>query len=239
MTISSNPPAMTVAGRLIRLVSAPRSAMADAVRLPFSTVVATWVLLLAVWAAAAGVLLSTAVGRQGLVDERVRVVEGLGRQVDDATYAQMQSDPPLWVYFTSGGRLLLTPPVTVTVAVGLFLWLRRRAAVTFVQCLSVAVHASVALVVQQVMATPFHLVRESLTSPFNLAALLPFFDEGSAVARFLGTVEAFGLWWVLLLAMGCAALAGGRARGFLAPLVATYAGVAAVVAAAVLLTGGS
>lgn len=230
---------MTLGGRLLKLFTAPRRVMTAAVRLPFSGVLATWLVLLAIWGAAAGALLSNPVGRQALVDERVRVVESLGGQVDDAAYARLQASPPYWVYLTSGGRLLLTPPITLAVAAGMFLWLRRSVAVTFTQTLSAAVHATGALVAQQVVATPLHLVRESLTSPFNLAALLPFFDEGSAAARVLGTLEVFGLWWVLLLAMGCAVLAGRRARGFLGPLVGTYAGVAAVVAIAVLLTGGS
>jgi hypothetical protein len=239
MSITSNPSAIGLAGRLVKLATAPRVAMADAVRVPLGRVLTAWLLLLGIWAVAGTVLLSTTVGRQALVDERVRVVESLGGQVDDPSYARLQAAPPLWVYFTSGGRLLLTPPVTLAVASGLFLWLRREATVTFTQCLSASVHATAALVAQQVVATPVHLLRESLTSPFNLAALLPFFDEGSVPARFLGTVEVFGLWWVLLLALGCAALAGGRARSFIGPLVGTYAGVAAVVAGAVLLTGGS
>ncbi len=238
MSISSNPPAITLAGRLVGLATAPRAAMAAAVRLPLSQVFLTWMVLLAVWAAAGTWLLSTPVGRQALVDERVRVVESLGGRVDDAAYAQLQAAPPRWVYLTSGGRLLLTPPVTLAVAAGLFLWLRRRGA-TFLQCLSTSVHASGALVAQQLVATPLHFLRESLTSPFNLAALLPFFDEASVAARILGTVELFGLWWVLLLALGCAAMAGARARAFVGPLLGTYAGVAVVVAGAVLLTGGS
>jgi hypothetical protein len=230
---------MSLPGRLVKLTTAPRAAMAEAVRLPLGRVLAAWLVLLAIWAAAGTVLLSTTVGRQALVDERVRVVENFGGQVDDPSYARLQAAPPMWVYFTSGGRLLLAPPVTLAVAAGLFLWLRREAAVTFAQCLGASVHATAILVAQQVLATPLHLLRESLTSPFNLAALLPFFDEGSGPARFLGTVEVFGLWWVLLLALGCAALAGGRARAFIGPLVGAYAGVAAVVAGAVLLTGGS
>ncbi len=230
---------MTLAGRVIGLAVTPRAAMASAVRLSLPAILATWVLWLLLWFAAAAALLSTAVGRQALVDERVRVVENLGGRVDDSAYACLQAAPPTWVYFASGGRVLLTPPVTLAAAAGIFLWLRRSAAVTFTQCLSVSVHATGALVAQQLVATPLHLLRESLTSPFNLAALLPFFNEGSPAARFLGTIEIFGLWWVLLLAMGCAALAERRARSFVSPLVGAYVAVAAVVAGAVLLTGGS
>ncbi len=230
---------MTPARRMISLATAPRAAMAAAIHMSMPAILATWALWLLLWSAAAGALLSSPIGRQALVDERVRVVESLGGQVDDTAYARLQAAPPTWVYFASGGRTLLTPPVTLAVAVGLWLWLRRAAAVTFTQCLSVSVHATGALVAQQLIATPVHLLRESLTSPFNLAALLPFFNEGSPAARFLGTIEIFGLWWVLLLAVGCAVVAKRRARSFVSPLVGAYVALAAVVAGAVLLTGGS
>lgn len=201
-------------------------------------VAATWTVLLAVWAVAAWVLLSGPVGRQALVDERVRVVEAIGGSVNDAAYAALQANPPYWIYLSSGGRALLFPAVTLAVAAGLYLWVGRRSA-GWLASLSVAVHASAALVAQQVVATPLHFVRESLTSPFNLAALLPFFNEGSLPARFFGTVELFGLWWVWLLAIGCAVLAGRQARNFVLPLLGIYVGVAGVIAALVVLTGGS
>ena len=67
--------------------------------------ITTWVLVLLAVAVCGGLLLSTEVGRQALVDERVRVTEALGGRVDDAEYARLQADPPLLVYLTSGGRL--------------------------------------------------------------------------------------------------------------------------------------
>lgn len=237
MSSPSNPAAISLPSRLIRICTAPHSAMAAAVRSSTVQVLGTWALLLAVWGAAGWVLLGSAVGRQGLVDERVRMVEAVGGTVDDSAYAALQARPPYWIYLSSGGRALLFPAVTLTVGLGLYLWVGRRAG--FIAALAVAVHATVALVVQQVVATPLHILRESLTSPFNLAALLPMFDEGSLPARFFGTIELFGLWWVLLLAVGCGALAGRRAREFVLPLLGVYVGVAALIAALVVLTGGS
>lgn len=237
MSPEHNRPAMSGPARLVAMVTAPGPAMRQAVACPTVNVLATWLFLLLVWAAAGGWLLSTAVGRQALVDERVRAVEALNGTVDDPTYSAWQAAPPYWIYLTSGGRTLLTPLVTGAVALALFAWLRPAAGLR--GCLSVAVHASTVLVLQQLVATPLHAVRESLTSPFNLAALLPFFDEGSVPARFFGTVEVFGLWWAALLAVGCGALVGRRAREFVAPLVGVYGGVAAVVAAVVAFAGGS
>lgn len=211
--------------------------MRDAMALTAGNVVATWAVLLVLWSAVAAALLQSPTGRQALVDERVRMVEALGGTVDDASYAALQTRPPFWVYALSGGRTLLLPVTTLAVAAGLAVWPGRRRG--FVASLSVAVHASTVLVLQQLAATPLHMVRESLTSPFNLAAVMPWFDEGSLPARFLGTVEVFGLWWVLLLAIGAAALAERRARDFVLPLVGVYVGIAAAVAVAVSMSGGS
>jgi len=222
----------------------PRATMDEVARHPaFMT---TWVLLLLAVVVCGGLFLSTDVGRQALVDERVRVTEALGRRVDDAEYARLQANPPVAVYLTSGGRLLVTPPVTIVVALGLLILARLDGAnVTFVTALAIAVHASVVLAVQQIVATPLHYVQEALTSPTTVAGLLRMFDEGSWPNRLFGTIDVFGLWWLWLLSLGLAAAAGqaapldaaqgGRqqsrtARRYLLRLVAVYVSVAAMVA---------
>jgi hypothetical protein len=204
--------------------------MAEVVRHP--AFITTWVVVLLVAAVCGGLLLSTPIGQQALVDERVRVTEALGGRVDDAAYERLKAAPPVSIYFTSGGRLLLTPPVTLLVAAGLVALARFGGArVTFVTALAIAVHATVVLALQQVVAAPFHFVNESLTSPTNLAGVLRLFDEGSVPARLFGTIDVFGLWWMWLLAVGLAAATGRPARQYLWRLLAVYLGVAAIVAA--------
>lgn len=208
----------------------PRTTMTEVVQRP--TWVWTWLVLLAVFAACAIALLSTTVGRQALVDERVRVAEALGGRVDDAAYAALQTNPPWLVYLTSGGRLLLTPDITLLVAAGLMgLAALDGVKVRYGVALAVTVHASVVLALQQIIATPLHFVRESLTSPTNIAGVLPWLEEGSLPARWLGAIDLFGLWWVWLLAVGLAAATGRPARRYLVRLLLAYVGVAALVAA--------
>jgi hypothetical protein len=204
--------------------------MAEVVRHP--AFISTWVVVLLVTAVCGGLLLSTPIGQQALVDERVRVTEALGGRVDDAAYDRLRSDPPVSIYLTSGGRLLLTPPVTLFVAGGLVGLARLSGArVTFVTALAIAVHATVVLALQQVVAAPLHYVNESVTSPTNLAGLLRVFDEGSAPARLLGAIDVFGVWWMWLLAVGLGAATGRPARQYVWRLLAVYLGVAATVAA--------
>lgn len=220
-----------VAGVLVR----PRKTLADVVERP--TWVAPWFLILAVWAGSGAWLLSTSVGPQALVDERVRVVEAFGGTVSDADYARLQESPPWLSYFTSGGRPALAPPVTLLVA--LLLWTTCRAIAAFEQALAVTVHSSVVLALGQLVATPVHYVRESLTSPFNLTSLLRFLDEGTVPARMLGTVDVFTLWWLGLVALGGSMLSGRPARVLLFWAVGLYLGIAASLAILQAVSGGS
>lgn len=220
-----------VTGVLLR----PRATMAEVVRHP--VFISTWVVILLVAGICGGLLLSTPIGRQALVDERVRVTEAMGGRVDDASYARLQNDPPVSIYLTSGGRLLLTPPVTIAVAAGLLLLARRDARMSFVTALAIVVHATVVLALQQVVATPLHYVFESLTSPTNVAGLLRVFDEGSMAARLFGSIDVFGVWWMCLLAFGMSAATGRPARQYIWRLLAVYAAIAATVAAAFAVLG--
>ncbi len=215
--------------RVLGVLMRPRATMDEVARHP--TFLTTWVLVLLAVAVCGGLLLSTEVGRQTLVDERVRVTEALGLRVDDAEYARLQADPPVLVYLTSGGRLLLMPPITIVVAAGLLLLARIDGArISFTTALAIAVHATVVLALQQVIATPFHYLQESLTSPTTVAGLLRMFDEGSVAARLFGTIDVFGLWWMWLLSLGLAAAAGKPVRRYVWRLLAVYVGVAAGVA---------
>ena len=216
--------------RVTGVVMHPRATMAELVQNP--AIVTTWVAVLLVVLVCGGWLLSTPVGQQALVDERVRVTEALGSRVDDAAYAQLEANPPLSTYLTSGGRLLLTPPLTLLVAVGVLLLARLdKAPVSFSVALAITVHATVVLALQQIIATPVHYLYESLTSPTNVAAIVRVFDEGTWAARLFGTIDVFGLWWMWLLGVGLAAATGRPARRYVLRLLAVYVGIAALVAA--------
>lgn len=216
----------------------PRATMAAVVRDP--GFVTAWIVVLSVIAVCGGTLLSTRIGRQALVDERVRVVEALGGRVDDAAYAALQANPPWLVYLTSGGRLLLTPPVTLLVALGLMVLAASSGfRIRYVVALAIAVHASVVLALQQVVATPLHYRHESLTSPTTIAGLLPMLEEGSWPARLLGSIDVFGLWWMWVLAVGLAAATGTPSRRFWWKLLVAYVSIAALVATVFAVLGRS
>jgi hypothetical protein len=211
--------------------------MAEVVARP--TWAALWLVILLVWVGCAAWVFSSETGRQALIDERVRVVEVFGGTLDDAGYARLQAHPPYSAYFISGGRMLLAPPVMLAAAAGLWLVSRSgQPARTFQQGLAVAVHASVVLALGQLIVLPVHMGRESLTSPFTLAAVLPV-DDGTLVARVAGALDLFALWWMWLLALGAAALTNRSARRPLAGLVGAYVAVVVIMAVIQAVLGGA
>ena len=224
--------------RIAGVVLRPRTTLVELVTRP--AWVAPWLFILITWALLGGWLLSTDLGQQALIDERVRVIEAFGGSVSDEGYRALQAAPPWWVYFTSGSRLLLTPPITILTAAILWLgarWEGARASVS--QALSIVVHASAVLLLGQLIATPLHVVRESLTSPLNLAAVLPFMDEGTFRARLFGSVDLFALWWAVLLAIGLSTVTGRRVGRYTTVVAGGYLGIAGLVAATIAAFGGS
>jgi hypothetical protein len=224
--------------RLTGVLFRPRATFAALIGSPVW--ITTWIFTLIVWAGCGAGLLSTEVGQQALVDERVRVIETLGGTVSDEQYAELQARPPWWVYVTSGGRILLLPFTTLLAAV-ILLAVARSAnpRATLQQALAIVVHANIVLLVGQVAATPLHFVRESLTSPLNLAAVLPFMDDGTLPARFFGTIDLFAAWWAGLLALGLATLTNRRARHYAWPIAAAFLLFAAISATVTVVMGGA
>jgi hypothetical protein len=224
--------------RIAGVVVRPRATLSEVAAQP--AWVATWVVILIAWAICGGALLASDIGAQAVIDERVRVVEAFGGTVSDAEYQALLARPPYWVYLTSGGRLLLTPPLTVLVAVAVWLAARAEGArARFAQALALVVHASVVLVLGQVVATPLHYLRESLTSPLNLSAVLPLMEEGTFRTRLFGTMDLFAVWWAVLLAMSLSILTGRRVGRYLVALALVFLGVGGVVAAVIAASGGS
>ena len=118
------------------------------------------------------------------MDERVRVVEAFGGQVTRRRTPACSSRRRGSIYFTSGGRLLLAPPLTVLVALALVGLARADGgSLSLLAAMAVSVHASAVLVLQELAATPLHYLGESITSPTNLAVLFPGFGDGTLPAR--------------------------------------------------------
>jgi hypothetical protein len=78
-----------------------------------------------------------------------------------------------------------------------------------------------------------------MSSPTNLTVFLPMLDESGFVARLLGTIDLFVLWWVVVLATGMAVLYRRRTSSILAGFLVVYGVIAVVVASIMSALSGS
>lgn len=73
--------------------------------------------------------------------------------------------------------------------------------------------------------------RESMSSPSMLAVFLPFLDDDTFVARLLGAIDLFVIWWTVSLAVGLGVLYKRRTVTIATTLLALYSTIAIVIAA--------
>jgi hypothetical protein len=102
---------------------------------------------------------------------------------------------------------------------------------TFKQAYAVVAHSGIVIAVQQLFVLPLDYVRETLSSPTNLAVFLPFLDENSFAARLLGSIDLFVIWWVINVSIGFAVLYRKRTGPIAATLLVIYVTIGLVIAA--------
>ena len=222
---------MSVSARVLGIIRHPRQTLQEVVSHP------TWASLLVgltlATAAAGALVAATDVGQLALVDQWERTALAFGQPVDDARYAELQSWSQRGPAVAAASAVLAGPVVAGVVSLLAFLWLRHKTApVSYSQVLAVVVHAGIILALGRLMAAPLVYTRETMASATTLGSWFPGFDETSPVARFLGAIDLFTIWWAIVLGIGLAVLSGRRARTCAAWVVSLYVGVALIAAAA-------
>jgi len=212
--------------------------------------------------------LRTDVGRQALVDQWERTALAFGQTVDDAQYARMEetaNNGGFGVMYAAVTALANGPALVFALAALLWLGLNRtigdsrgadpsaldtgpdtlragrRAGprASFVQVLAVASYAGVILALRQVVATPIDYVRESIASPTTLVQFFDMLDEASPLARFLGVIDLFVVWWIVVLAIGISLLYQRSTRRIALVFTGAYVALALLAALAMAVSGGT
>jgi hypothetical protein len=76
-----------------------------------------------------------------------------------------------------------------------------------------------------------------MASPTNLAAFVPFLDDTTLLARPLGSIDLFFVWWLVSFSIGLAVLYSRKARWVALAMVAAYVGVLVLIAVGTALSG--
>jgi hypothetical protein len=198
-------------------------------------------LTFAVTFACGAILLETEVGRLALVDQWERTALAFGQTVDDTRYLAFEDASRSGTLYAALSALVSGPLVAFSTAAlffGVFTGLLHGAA-RFVQVLAVVAHAGVILALRQIVATPLNYARESLTSPTTMNVFFRGLDEASPIARFLGVVDLFMVWWVVALALGVSVLYKRPARLLVLCVVGAYVVLAVLLTLAMALAGGT
>jgi hypothetical protein len=190
-------------------------------------------LVILVTVACTGGFLFTPVGQQAWLDQAVRSTESFGGTVSDEQYAGMEKMAKYAAPLAAVQVAIFSPVITLVFAGILFAVFSAAlgGVGTFKQLFAVVVHAGAVTVVQQVFVTPLNYVRESMSSATNLSVFLPMLDESSFVAKFLGTIDLFLIWWVVVLAIGLGVLYKRKTGPIAIGLFVVYGIIAVIIAA--------
>jgi hypothetical protein len=216
--------------RIWGILTSPRETFAGVVAYP------RWfgmlAVLLIVTAACTGGFLSTSSGQQAWLDQAVRSTESLGNQVTDQQYQAMEKMAP-YAGAIAVVQVLFVSPIFMLILAGLLFAVFNAALggdSSFKQVFTVLVHSSAVTVVQQLFVTPLNVARESMSSATNLAVFLPMLEEGSFLARLLGTIDLFLIWWVIVLSIGLSVLSRRKTGSIAMSLFVVYGVIAIAIA---------
>jgi hypothetical protein len=236
----SQPPTqgLSLFARFWGILTAPRETFADVAA--GSRWFGMMALVLVISAVCTGGFFSTEVGQTAWLDQAVESTRQSGREMPEAQWATMQKIASYMGPIYAVSTLVIAPLIWLVVTGILFAVFNAAlgGTATFRQLYAVFVHSTAVTVVQQLFVTPLNYVRETMSSATNLAVFLPMLDEGSFLAKLLGMVDLFLIWWVIVLSIGLAVLFKRKTGPIAAGLFIVYA-VIAVIAAAFFGRGGA
>ena len=217
--------------RVVGVFFSPRATYADVAARPrWFGVLALGVLLVVGGTFA---FLSTDVGQQAVLDQQAQVLESFGVKLNEAQQAQMESRIESARYTSAAAQLVFIPAAAAILAgvlLGVFNALLGGDG-TFKQLYAVIAHTGLIIALQTVFSLPLDYVRETMSSPTNLGVFMPFLDESTLLARLLGSIDLFHIWFIVSLAIGLGVLYKRRTGPIASTMFTVYFVVVATIAA--------
>ena len=228
---SASPPTRGLAGRVIGVLTSPRATYADVAAHP--RWLGVLIVVLATTIASSTWLLSTEVGQRAVIDQQLQTAEAFGRPITDAQLEQLKRFAPYSVYVAAVSQIVFVPLVALVIA-GIAIAIFNGALgadATFRQVFAVVVCSGVLMGLRALFSTPLNYARESLSSPTNLAAVLPLFEDNTFGGRLLGSIDLFLIWWIVNLAIGLGVLYKRRTAPIATTMLVVYGAIALTIAA--------
>jgi hypothetical protein len=217
--------------RIIGVLTAPRATYADVAARPRWLGMLAFIVL--VGALGTFAFLSTEVGKAAMLDQQVKGMESFGIKVNDVLYQRIEQGldrarytGPIFqaVFFAVAGLIVSGIVFAVFTAI-------MGGNATFKQVFAIVVHSGVVMTLAQIFGLPLAYARETMSGATNLAVFLPFLDESSFLARLLGSIDLFQIWWLISLSIGMGVLYKRKTGPIANGMIAVYVSIAFVIAA--------
>ena len=223
--------AKSLPARILGVIFAPRATYADVAARP--TWLGAMLVVLALTGGSTFAFLSTEVGKNAMLDQQRQTMESFGVRLNDQAMQRMEAGAARAPYFAVISQAVFLPVVALAVA-GIALAVFNAILggdARFRQVFAVVVFSGVILALGAIFVLPLDYARETLSSPTTLSVFLPFLEENSFLARFLGSIDLIRVWWFVSLSIGLAVLYRKRTGPIAVTLLVVYAVIAMVIAA--------
>jgi hypothetical protein len=185
--------------------------------------------------------LTTEDGRQAMLDQQISTMKSFGMTVTPEVEAKMEQRAASMPY-TTGISVLVVSPIFAALIAGILFAIFNAALggeASFKGIFSVIVHAGVISSIAAIFSGVINYFRGGTGSVTTVASLLPMISDQSFAGHFLGAIDVFMIWYVVVLAIGLAVLYRRRTQPIAFSLFGLYAVIAIVIALVKSRTGGA
>jgi len=217
--------------RILGVIFTPRAAYADVAATP--AWLGAMLVVLVLTGGSTFAFLSTEIGKNAMLDQQRQTMESFGVKLNEQAMQRMEEGAARAPYFALISQAVFLPVAALAIA-GIALAVFNAVLggdARFKQVFAVVVFSGVILALGAIFVLPLDYARETMSSPTTLSVFLPFLEENSFLARFLGSIDLIRVWWFVSLSIGLAVLYRRRTGPIAVTLLVVYAVIALVVAA--------
>ena len=219
---------MNLFARIAGVITSPKATFQSVVAHPKALGVIVIICLLS--AVTLGWFFSTQIGRDAWLNS---MIERGGAQMNDQQIAAMEKMAPYVGYFAIGQALIGVPIFMVLIA-GLLYAIFNAAmggTATFKQVFTVVAHAWVIPALSQLFTLPLAYAKGELKSSTSLGVLLPMIDDATFLGKFIGAIDFFLIWGLIVMAIGLGVLYRRKTQSIATTLFVIYGVIALAIAA--------
>lgn len=217
--------------RVLGVIFTPRAAYADVAARP--AWLGAMLVVLVLTGGSTFAFLSTDIGKNAMLDQQRQTMESFGVKLNEQAMQRMEEGAGRAPYFAVISQAVFLPVAALVVA-GIALAVFNAVLggdARFRQVYAIVVFSGVILALGALFVLPLDYARETMSSPTTLSVFLPFLEENSFLARFLGSIDLIRVWWFVSLSIGLAVLYRKRTGPIAITLLGVYAVIALVIAA--------